>query len=179
MANKLKDINLYEAYILSSKPQSKGTRVFVLLFILEILILVFIFSTNVTKYNMIINDNKRLNNEINVKQQQLAQVEIFTKKKNLLNQKQTILDYIIIQHQRYLKTLDILENIAPSKIVYNNVNLELNKVTCNISGDSYETVTQFVYNMQNSGYFSNISFNTINSSNSIYTSIISADIVGK
>lgn len=179
MASKLKDINLLSAYNFTLKPPSKGIRLFFLILILEVSVLFLISSFYVTKYATIARENSLIQREIDNKQNILSDIEKFAQKKVLLSKKEKILEYIQNQNLRYLKTLEILEKIVPINITFDNLQLDINKITCSIRGDSYETVTQFVYNMKNSGYFDNISFNSIIVSNNIYSTTVTADIVGK
>ncbi|AZT90856.1 hypothetical protein ELD05_09510 [Caldicellulosiruptor changbaiensis] len=179
MAKNLKDINLLLAYERVTRKKDATIRIYSLILILELCILALIISLYTTQIITTNNDIKRLNNEINIKQQQMAQIEKLFQKKNLYTQKEALLEYISKTHVKLLEILDKLENLTPSNIRYESLNLSQDKITCTVRADKLETVTQFVYNLQTSNYFKNVSFNSVTGDDNSKVSTITADIVGK
>jgi len=179
VAKQLKDINLLKAYEVANKPKEGSTRLFILLIILELTLALFFFSMYVTKTVSLSNENVRIKDEIKQKEVMLKELEVTYKKKNLLDKKKEAYDVIVSRHLKYLKILDNIENLSPQNLTFENINLSLDKLTMTVRAPNAQTVTQFVYNIQNSSFFSNITFNSVNGPENAKTSTITADIVGK
>lgn len=179
MGKRLKDINLLEAYERTTKKRDTIVRIYSLLLILEICIFVLIAFIYTTRIVTTSNDIKRLNNEIKIKQQQMAEIERFVQKKELYTQKEAFYKYVVQEHEKLLDILEKLERITPLSVRYESLNLSKEKITCTVRANKLETVIQFVYNMQTSGYFQNISFTSVSGDDKSKISTITADVVGK
>jgi type IV pilus assembly protein PilN len=179
MAKNFKDINLLLAYERGIKKKDTTLSVYFLVFILEICIFALIASIYLTRIMTTNNDIKRLNDEIRIKQQEMVEAQKLVEKKTLYTQKEALLEYVSKDHIKYLEILDKLEALAPSNLRFESLNLSTEKVTCTVRADKLETVTQFVYNLQTSNYFTNINFSSVTGDENSKTSTISADIARK
>lgn len=179
MAKQLKDINLYLAYKKLSQKKDKSIRIFVLLVILEVCVFALIASIYITRVMSLKSEIKSLQSEINLKEKKTAEISELIQKKNFYNQKMAVFEYVASSHMRLLQILDELEKITPANVKYESLNLSTDKITCVISADKLETVTQFVYNMQNNGNFKNIVFNSVTGDQNTKMSTITADVVRK
>lgn len=179
MAKNLKDINLLLAYERGVKKKDATLRIYFLVFILEVCVFALIASIFLTRIMTTNNEIRSLNNEIRIKQQQMDEVQKLVEKKTLYAKKETLLEYVASGHIKLLEILDKFESLTPSNLKFESLNLSTEKVTCTVRADKLETVTQFVYNLQTSGYFTNISFNSVTGDENTKMSTISAEIARK
>jgi len=179
MAKNLKDINLLLAYERGIKKKDATLKIYFLLLILEICVFALIASIFLSRIMTTNNDIRRLNNEITIKQQQMDEAQKLVEKKTLYAQKKALLEYISSGHIKFLEILDKLESLTPSALKFESLNISTEKITCTVRADKLETVTQFVYNLQTSDYFTNVSFSSVTGDENSKMSTISADIARK
>jgi len=179
MTKKLKDINLLEGYDRTTKKRDSTIRIYSLLLVLEVCIVALFVSIYTARIVTTNNYLKKLSEEISIKQNQMAEIEKFVQKRNLFIQKEAFYKYIVQDHEKLLDILEKLENITPTSMKYESLNLTKDKVTCVVRADKLETVVQFVYNMQVCGYFQNIAFSGGSGDDKSKTSTITVGVVGK
>ncbi|KRQ88083.1 Fimbrial assembly protein (PilN) [Caloramator mitchellensis] len=179
LLNKNKDIDFLKAYYLSNKKSEFDFKKILYFIAVELAVFIIISSVLLYKATYYKIQNENLSRKIGELQKIEKQLNEFQAIKTLYEKKLSINNKVTEDNDYINNAIVELEQITPSEVIYENINISKGKIMFIIKSSKEENIAQFLNNLQNSDKFSNISFNGISNQNNIKRTSISADIVRK